>query len=275
MNLRFTAAAAAVVAFGATAALFGQQAQSPSTFSHTTKGGEETVVIHNVAYEMTGTNVPGRPKDQRLVLRTTIHSEEVIGDIPEDGKVTLEAWPLGTPFTQKPIYSVTMPGHDAQTLESAVWVVRHGDVDVDEWSVLKLGTGQPLFNSFVPVVQFSISRETVTTRYVGLDVPTDDVKDARLKEPHVVGIIEYASEDKVLHEALITCDDLKQAGIVRGLEDTTRTLFQADRALTISFIDNYPGAASTLTVRVPVANDDLDLAHAQLPKGLHVAAFRR
>jgi hypothetical protein len=274
MILRFTAVAAAVV-FGAAAGLLGQQAQSSSTFSHSTKGGEETVTIHNVAYELTGSNVPGRPKDQRLVLRSTVHSEEVIGDIPEDGKITLEAWPLGAPLTQKPIYSVTMPGHDAQTRESAIWIVGHGDVDVEEWSVLKLGSGLPLFNSFVPVVQFSVSRETVTTRYAGLDVPTSDVKDARLKEPHIVAVIEYASEDKVLHEVLVTCDDLKQAGIIRGLEDTTRVLSQADRALTISFIDNYPGVASTLTIRVPIVNDDLDLAHAQLPKGLHLAAFRR
>ena len=72
---------AAVVVLSA-AALFGQQTQSTSSFNRSVKGGEETVEIHNVAYELTGTGVPGRPRDQHLVLRTTTESEHVIGDIP-------------------------------------------------------------------------------------------------------------------------------------------------------------------------------------------------
>lgn len=271
-----TLPSAAVLAFAGAAAVFGQQTQSSSTFSRTTgKDGYDTVEIRNVAYELTGTGVPGRPRDQHLVLRTTLHSKLVVGDIPEDGQITLEAWPLGTGFTQKPLYSVTLDGHEARTRETAVWLVARGEPDVEWWSVLKLGTGQHLFDSYVPPLLFSVSRETVQTRYAGLDVPHDDLKDARLKEPHVLGLIEYASEDMVIREVLITCDDLKQAVIIRGLEDTTRLVTQADRALTISFTENFPSPANTLTVRVPIANDDLDLAHAQLPKGLHLTVFRR
>ena len=267
---------AAILALAGGTGLPGQQqTQSPSSFSRTMKDGYETVEIRNVAFELTGSGVPGRPKDQRLVLRTTTHSKELVGDIGNDSKVTMEAWPLGASFTQKPIYSVTLDGHDARTVEGAVWVVGRGEEDVEWWSVLKLGTGQHLFDSYVPPLFFSVSRETLQTRYMGLDVPPDDVKDARLKEPHLVGVIEYASEDKMIREALITCDDLKQAVIMRGYEDTTRTMAQAERVLSISFSENYPSAANTVTLHVPVVNDDLDLAHAQLPKGLHLSVFRR
>jgi hypothetical protein len=265
---------AAVVILSA-AALFGQQAQSTSSFNRSVKGGEETVEIHNVAYELTGTGIPGRPRDQHLVLRTTTQSKLVIGDIPEPGKITLEAWPLGTSFTQKPLYSVTLDGNAAETREGAVWFVARGEVDVEWWSVLRLGTGQHLFDTFVPPLFFSVSRETLTTRYVGLDVPSDDEKDARLKEPHIVGVLEYASEDKVMREALITCDDVKQALVLRGYEDTSRTLTEEDLVLTISFRENHPASANTLRIRVPIVNDDLDLARAQLPKGLHLTVFRR
>jgi hypothetical protein len=139
MTLRYPAS---VILVCAGAALFGQQAQSPSTFSSAVKDGFQTVKIHNVAYELTGTGIPGRPPDQHLVLRTTTESQNVIGDIPQEGKIVLEAWPLGTPFTQKQLYSVTLSGFDAQTKESAVWFVSRGEVDVVYWSVLKLGTGQ-------------------------------------------------------------------------------------------------------------------------------------
>ena len=48
-------------------------------------------------------------------------------------------------------------------------------------------------------------------RYLGLDAPGDDTKDARFKEPHFVAVVGYASASKVIREAIITCDDPKQA----------------------------------------------------------------
>ena len=70
-----------------------------------------------------------------------------------------------------------------------------GIEDLQWWSVLKLGTAQRLFDTYVPLLHFSISRETATERYIGLEVPPDDTRDGRLKEAHVVGVLEYASED--------------------------------------------------------------------------------
>ena len=77
-------------------------------------------------------------------------------------------------------------------------------------------------------MSFSIARDTVTTRYVGLEVPPDDSpvdrKDKRLTESHVVAVVSYAAADKIIREALLTCDDPKRASVLRSLADSTQTL---------------------------------------------------
>jgi len=64
-------------------------AQSTASFALAVKDGETIVDITNVAFATTGTYVPGRPTDERLVLRTTVRSHEVIGDKGIDEKVTV------------------------------------------------------------------------------------------------------------------------------------------------------------------------------------------
>lgn len=127
----------------------------------------------------------------------------------------------------------------------------------------------------MPLLGFSTSRETLTQRYAGLDVPPDDTKDARLKEPHVVGVIVYASGERVIREALLTSDDPKQAADLRSFADESRTMSYAARSLRIVFTQNYPSPANPLTVTIPVTRDDLDLSRAQLPPHVHIAAWKR
>jgi hypothetical protein len=249
--------------------------QSASTYSQTEKNGQTTVEIRNVTYHLTGSGVPGRPAEERLLLRKSTRGRQVLDEIGKLATVTLEAWPLGTDPRQKPLYSATITGDDAQVVENAVWVVSRGVEEVEWWSVLKLGTAQRLFDTYVPLVNFSISRETVKERYAGLEVPPDDTRDVRLKEPHVVAVLEYASEDQVIREALITCDDPMRARLLRSYADESRDLAGAAQSLTISFSQNYPSPPDTIALTVPILNDDLDLARAKLPPGLHIAAWKR
>ena len=257
------------------------QSRSASTISYAVKDGEETVDIANVAYEVTNDSVPGRPRESRLVLRNTTHSTEILGDKGIDATVTLEAWPLGADLQSKPLYTVKLPAIGAQTLEGAFWVVdRSIDPDVNWWSVYKLGTGQHLLDTYVDLLRFSISRETLTQRYAGVEVPPDDTSDARPKEPHVIAVLIYASAENVIREALITCDNRDRALDLRSYADSTRKLALSERsggqqALRVSFSANYPSPPNPAVVSIPIAKDDLDLAHADLPAGLHVAAFRR
>jgi hypothetical protein len=249
-------------------------AESSSTIDFSSAAdGSETVEIRNVSHEVTGTQVPGRPAGERLLLRNTSHSKQVLGDIGIEATVTLEAWRLGEDPRHKPLYALTVAGADARTIDNALWVVSRGLEETEWWSVYKLGSGQHLFDTYVPLLSFSISRETLTTRYVGLDVPADDVKDTRLKPPEVVAVLTYASEDRIVRQALLTCDDLKQAQILRSYAETTRAISWAEGALKLSFSQNYPSPPNTVELRIPVRRDDLDLTHAQLPPRMHVSAY--
>lgn len=257
------------------------QSRSSSTISYSSKGGEETVEIANVAFEIAGESIPGRPSPSWLVLRTTTHSKEILGDKGVDSTVTMEAWPMGADLQRKPLYAVTVPAIGAQTLEGALWVVdRSLDPDVSWWSIYKLASGQHLFDTYVQLLSFSISRETLEQRYAGIEVPPDNTPSARLKDSHVIAVVTYASAEKVIREALVTCDNVERAQILRSYADSSRTLSATSdqppvRGIRMTFSANYPSAANSAAISIPIAKDDLDLAHSELPAGFRVAAWRR
>ena len=273
-----------------TTALFAQQkravktvqSQSPSSFTYgPNKEGYPTIDISDAAYEIVGEGIPGRPTNERLVLRMTIHTKQVVDEIGMKASTTVEAWPVGVDLKQKPLYSLKVEGVDPKPVGSELLSISRGLEEVQWWSVYKLATGQHLFDTYLPLVSFSISREIQTMRYAGLEVPPDDVNDVRLKEPHVVAVLSYASGDRVIREALLICEDPQRASLLRSYSDSTRTLIDIDgtnqqrRSLKLSISQNYPSPPGTIEILVPIIGDDLDLAHAQLPPRLHLAAWKR
>ena len=255
------------------------QAQGTSTIGYRGDKDEEIVETTNVAWQVTGTDIPGRPKNERLVLRTTAKETQVLGDIGTDAAVTVEAWPMGTDLHAKPLYSVTQTGLEAHTLENALWQFSRGTEEVEWWSIHQLGTGRHLFDTYVPPVNFSTSREFFISRYGALDVPPDDATDARLNEPHVVAVLVYASTEKVIREAMITADDINRAKELRSYFDARRTLTLRESpslppVLRIRFLWNDKVEKETL-LEVPINKDDLDLTAAKVPAGLHVKAWKR
>src|SRR5262245_333963 len=83
-------------------ALFAQQSQkkafeqqSPSTITYKSEDGSETVEIKNVVFELVGPGIPGRPLNERVVLRKTTRTKQVVDEIGQDGTTTVDAWPLG------------------------------------------------------------------------------------------------------------------------------------------------------------------------------------
>jgi hypothetical protein len=192
------------------------QAQSPSSVVYgVNKDGQQTVEITNVAYEVTSTGVPGRPRDQRLLLRTNTRTKQVVDEIGMEASTTVEAWPLGVDPKQKPLYSLKAEGVDSKTVDGALLVILRGLEDTEWWSVYKLGTGERLFDTYVPLLGFSIRRDIQTMRYVGLEVPADDAADARLKDPHVVAVgadYERRSQTGAIAAVVRGCQTLGDAG---------------------------------------------------------------
>ena len=256
-------------------------ARSESSFRLTkARDSSQTAEIQNVTYEYTGTGIPGRPQNEHLLLRKTVRSKAGVDDVGTESTVRVEAWPLGARLDQKPIYTISENGTGGRVVYPDLFVVDRGLEEVEWWTVHRLGTGRHLFDTYVPLVSFSISRDVLTMRYAGLEVPPDDVADARLKEPHIVAVLIYASGDRIVREALLTTDTPNQATELRSYADATRKLGAVEdrgviRALKLSISQNYPSPPTTIDITIPVANDDLDLAHAQLPPRLHLAAWKR
>jgi hypothetical protein len=253
-------------------------AQASSTIDYTpTADGFGTIEIKNISYEVI-TNVPGRPPADRLLLRKITRSKEVLGDVGVDANVSLEAWRLGDDLRQRSLYTLNVSGDDGNTRDNALFVVSRGLEEVEWWSVYKLGNGQHLFDTYVPLLSFSISRETVKTRYAGLDVPGDDETDALLKQPNVIGVLAYASEGHLLREALLTSDDRQQARLLRSYADVTRSLSVTEapsRNIRLTFTQNFPSPPNPVELLIPVKGDDLDLKNAQLPPKMHATVWKR
>jgi hypothetical protein len=244
---------------------WGLAAQPASSYRYTVKGDEKIIEITNVHYDIAGR------ADNTLVVRETTRSKQVLGDIGMEASTTTEAWKLGTDIKQKPLYAVTVEGSESRVVENELFVVSRGLEEVEWWSVYRLATGAHLFDTYVPLVKLG----QVDERYAGLEVPEDGAKDARLREPHVVAVLSYASEEKVIREVLITCDDLKQAPLLRSFADETRKLTEVGgKSLRLTFTQS-DASAHTVVMTIPITKDDLDLAHAQLPAHLHIAAWKR
>ena len=279
MNFKVAAVVLCAVAAGAQPAHQPFQARAASTATLSKVGDSEELDITNVTYEVTPAYVPGRPGAGRLLLRQTCTSKAILEE-PEWGSTTvLEAWPLGASLSQKPIYTIKATGPGGRTVDGSLFVIERGTGEVEWWSVYQLGTGQHLFDTYVPLLGFSISRETLEMRYVGFEVPPDDVADARLKQPNVVGVITYASAEGKKHEALLTAANAKTAAELRSYSDSTRTVSVVEgappKAIRIFISQNAPSPANPVSLTIPVAADDLDVEHAQLPAGLHLSRWKR
>jgi len=177
------------------------------------------------------------------------------------------------------VVQLCFEGTESRTVENELFTVSRGLEEVEWWSVYRLADGTHLFDTYMPLVKFSTSRKEMILRYAGFDVPPDDSKDARFNDRHVVGVVSYASNEKVIREGLITCDDPKLAALLRSYADETRTLAQTGgvkaQMLRIAFSQNPPSAPATVAVLVPIVGDDLDFAHATLPPRMHITAWKR
>src|SRR5271154_1922706 len=92
----------------------GFRAQSASTITYGVKDQSATVEITNVSYEIVG---------QRLVLRKTSRTKQVVDEIGMEASTTVEAWPLGVDPRQKPLYALKAAGVDARTVDGSLLVI--------------------------------------------------------------------------------------------------------------------------------------------------------
>ena len=108
----------------------------------------------------------------------------------------------------------------------------------------------------------------------GFEVPPDDAANPKLREPHVVGVLAYASGEKVIRRLLLTCSDATRAAELRSFADTMRALSLEEKedaatapaqTLHLRWSAYFPSPPNPVTASIPIAADDLDVAHAKLP----------
>ncbi|SPE42127.1 conserved exported hypothetical protein [Candidatus Sulfopaludibacter sp. SbA3] len=246
-------------------------AQSTSTLKYgRNSNGQDTVDITNAAYELAQTD-----NDHHLILRLTHTEKNVVGDIGDQAKITVEAWPLGVNLKENPLYSVELDGNDATVVDSALLIFDRTE-EAPWWSVYHLDNGKHFFDTNAPLLRFSITDIVQTERYAGLEISNDNTADKRLKARGVVGVLTYASGDRVIREALITCDNDERAQLLHSLADTTFELAAVNKAIRVALTPFDPnGHSPAAVITVAVVNDDLDLVHARLPAGMHLTAWRR
>ena len=63
---------------------------------------------------------------------------------------------LGTDLGQKPSYGITLQAAGAKVMNQSILVFDRGLEEVQWWSVYDLAKGQHLFDTYVPVTEFSI-----------------------------------------------------------------------------------------------------------------------
>src|SRR5262249_29670874 len=165
MNLRSSIGMmllSATISYGQQAQKKPFQQQSQSTIAYRNANNADAVEIQNVAYELVGPGISGRPKDERLVLRKTMRTKQVVDEIGMEASTTVEAWPLGVDPREKPLYTVSVSGVDPVVMNNDLIIVSRGLEEVEWWSAYRLGNGQRLFDSYTPIVQFSTTRDTQT-----------------------------------------------------------------------------------------------------------------
>jgi len=215
------------------------------------------------------------PKEQRLVLRKTTRLKQVVDEMGTEASTTLEAWPMGSDLTQKPVYALTVSGDDGVIVDGVLFQVNRGLEDVAWWSVYQIGTGRHLFDTHVPLTRFSISEVELKRRYVGLEVPPDDARDSRLKDPRVVGVLSYSSAETVIREVMLTCDDPQRARLFRSYFDMTRAVSLEQNKIRIVFRESYPSKTAPAILEIPLEGDDLQISRATLPEGFRAAPWKR
>jgi hypothetical protein len=66
---------------------------------------------------------------------------------------------------------------------------------------------------------------------------------------------------------------------LRSYADSTRTVSLVEGAppkgIRVFITQNAPAPANPVSLTIPFAADDLDVEHAQLPAGLHLARWKR
>jgi hypothetical protein len=213
----------------------------------------------NVSFHTALVPIPGEPRPRRLLLRLDVINVDVFSTSRAEGLIRLDAWPLEAPedLKQQPLYTIVAAGRAAIIEDDTTLVVERQT----KRSVYSLGDGNWLYDADSPVAHFTLDGDR--KRVVALSGMEDDMP------ANTVAVLTYAASQSVIKRVMVTAQDPTRARLLRSSVPLIRPLVRLDNA-TQRTID-LPLTAGI--VRIPVIDDGLDLAKAQVPIGLNLVAL--
>lgn len=197
---------------------------------------------------------------RRLLIRTEVSTADFASGSAE-GRVRFDAWALtGTADLRKPpLYTVVAPGRAAiLDPEGMLVVTRIGG----RRSYYSLAGGHWIFDSDAPLA--TLADDGSAIRFAALAAADDGMSSG------AVAVLTYASAQRPIRRLVLIADDPIRARFVRGALAMTRPVFGGDgngaRSIEIRL--------SAGLVHVPLREDDLDVAGADVPAGFQLAEIK-
>lgn len=231
-----------------------------SVFGVRVKDGRLDGRMVNVSFQTMHVAVPGDPRPRRLLLRLEVTNADVFASRPGEGRVRLDAWPLdGVDDVKRPaLYTIVAPGRTATLSEDGTLAVEHGS----RRSVYALATGLWLYDWEAPPASYVGDGER--RRVVALAAVEEDMP------PGSIAVLTLATNQTVLKRVMIVADDPTRARLLRSSIGMIRPVPRLDDATRRTIDLSLPAGQ----MRIPVAGDDLDITHAQVPQGLRLVELK-
>lgn len=230
-----------------------------SYFAARDEDGRTAGRLVNVSFHPVSVALAGDPRPRPLLARLQVDTTE-FSAASADGRVRLDVWPMGgaADLHKPPLYTVMVPGRGASLEADGMMMVERGA----RRSAFSLADGSWLFDADAPVAVFAVDGER--RRYVALAQAEDDLAAG------AVAVLSYATPRRVIRRVVLSAADPARGRFLRGTLNMTRPVTRVDdkggRVLEVPL----PSGA----LRLPVAGDDLDVAHAEVPAGMRLDEIR-
>ncbi len=208
--------------------------------------------------------------DIATVTRETQGEKGIRGSLEISARVAERELPL--------LYSLRLPARAAALDESGLIAADLDDCCTFHRAYHDAATRERLFESTVPIASLALEGPRFKRRVAAFVARMDGNKDHGAWGENAVGLISYATADRVIQQALVVADDPTVARRLRSLDDERTGLAWVD-ARTGAPILAVPGhgevqpqlrvhfSTSGIEVNIPLEKDELVLKEA--PQDLH------
>ncbi|MBF0168165.1 MAG: hypothetical protein HQL45_11100 [Alphaproteobacteria bacterium] len=223
-----------------------------------------------------------------LIIETEMNTLYMWGEKGTEGKVSVTAWRLqGASKNQEKAYAFTCDGIGINVQPDFITVEEDGDLAYSHTQTYFTKNGKFAFSAFGPPAEMILTPVGVVEERVAAFSPfSQRIPDENRTK--AIGVIAYATRDRLLAEALLVSNDESQARSLSMAADESQKLTwidlltnQAPGRLGATRSTNFDEVAmrlrfhdSKLDLFIPVTATDIDYARLKLPPGLSLTPLK-